>query len=133
MSEWWERETLRFECEKGCTQCCRRPGIVRMNSEDIRRAADYLGLSVAAFKGQFLSREGTYWNIEVMENKPCPFLLESGCRIHPAKPAQCRSFPFWDENLVSQRTWKETQEECPGIGTGPVMPSEAVHELKRMG
>jgi Fe-S-cluster containining protein len=48
-------------------------------------------------------------------------LHEGGCGIHPAKPTQCRIFPFWPELVDHPRTWAKTASYCPGIGVGPLI------------
>ena len=58
----------------------------------------------------------------------CPFLEEGGCSIHPAKPAQCRVFPFWPELVESRREWLKTARYCPGIGKGPLIQIEQARE-----
>ena len=50
MKKWWEKEPLRFECQPDCFKCCIKPGIVRFDCEDIRKAAAYLDFSIAEFK-----------------------------------------------------------------------------------
>jgi hypothetical protein len=59
--------------------------------------------------------------LRVPSSGTCPFLEESGCSIHPAKPTQCRIFPFWPELVESRREWKKTAKYCPGIGKGPLI------------
>jgi uncharacterized protein len=51
-------------------------------------------------------------------------LSAGGCSIHPAKPAQCRIFPFWPELVESRREWRRTAAWCPGIGQGPLVQIE---------
>jgi Fe-S-cluster containining protein len=58
----------------------------------------------------------------------CHFLREDGCSIHPAKPTQCRIFPFWPELVASRREWNRTARYCPGIGKGPLIQIENARE-----
>ena len=37
------------------------------------------------------------------------------CQVYESRPAQCAAFPFWSENLRSDRSWQRTLEECPGL------------------
>jgi hypothetical protein len=41
---------------------------------------------------------------------------------------QCRTWPFWDENLTSRRAWDNARRRtpCPGMGTGPLIPIEKI-------
>ena len=46
----------------------------------------------------------------------CIYLSEDKkCSVYESRPAQCKSYPFWPENLRSERSWKRTIEECPGL------------------
>ena len=100
-----------------------------MNPKDIRQAAEYLNLTVSRFKSEFLKREAGLWLIEVEEDRPCPFLVEEGCAIHKAKPAQCRSYPFWHQNLETRNHWLLTAAFCPGINKGPKISHVSIEEL----
>jgi Fe-S-cluster containining protein len=58
-------------------------------------------------------------------NGDCVFFVEGKCSIHPVKPAQCRLYPFWFQNVRNEAAWEQTCAECPGIGEGDwVSPEE---------
>ena len=135
MSRWWEHQALRFECQKGCVQCCARPGWIYFDHQDVQGAADFLGMRPQAFIKRYdlrLELPGR-WEMEVAEGKPCPFLKPDGCAIHPVKPKQCRSFPFWPENLASRATWSETARDCPGIGEGRAFSAGEIRRILELG
>ncbi len=117
-TNWWEKEPVRFECEPDCFKCCTKPGVVYMDRKDVRDAAEYLQLSQKLFKSEFLKKEHDMWYIDVQEGNPCPFLTFEGCAIHEAKPAQCRTYPFWRENMETPQHWELTAGFCPGINKG---------------
>ena len=50
------------------------------------------------------------------------------CRVYRSRPVQCRTWPFWDENLTSRRAWDNARRRtpCPGMGTGPLIPIEKI-------
>ncbi len=130
MKTWWEKEPVRFECQKGCIQCCSKPGWVYFDREDLDQASVFLHMSSSDFRVQYglrPSRPG-HWEMEVRDNRPCPFLGLQGCTIHAVKPKQCRAFPFWEENLASRKAWDRTGEQCPGIGEGPAWPPEVIRD-----
>ena len=54
---------------------------------------------------------------------------QGGCGIHPAKPTQCRTFPFWPELVEDPRAWKLTARFCPGIGKGPLIQIGTAMEM----
>jgi Fe-S-cluster containining protein len=113
--------SLRFECQSGCTNCCRQHGYVYLTPADLNRAAAFLGLTAEEFERKYVYRTKHFLRLRKPRNSTCHFLLDNGCGIHPAKPTQCRLFPFWPETVASRDEWKRTAAYCPGIGTGPLI------------
>jgi hypothetical protein len=112
---------LRFECQPGCTECCRQQGFVYVTEEDIARIAESQGMTRAGFERKYIFRTRNRKRLRVPRAASCHFLHEGGCSIHAVKPAQCRAFPFWPELLESKRAWAKTAHYCPGIGQGPLI------------
>ncbi len=112
---------LRFTCQPGCTRCCEVKGYVYLSESDLTRAAAYLGLSAAEFERRYVYRTRHLLRLRKPRHSQCHFLQNGGCAIHPAKPTQCRLFPFWPELVESRKAWRETARWCPGIGTGPLI------------
>ncbi len=50
------------------------------------------------------------------------------CGLYAARPAQCRTWPFWPENLRSPRSWASAKRAtpCPGMDTGRLVPVEKI-------
>jgi Fe-S-cluster containining protein len=109
---------LRFECVPGCTHCCAVDGNVYLTEEDLQRAASYLGVTAEDFERRYVYRTRRRMRFRKPRTKQCPFLEDGGCAIHPAKPTQCRLFPFWPELVENRESWDETARRCPGIGSG---------------
>jgi Fe-S-cluster containining protein len=120
---------LRFECQSGCTECCRQQGFVYLTEADLKRAAKFLGMSVAAFERSYVYRTRNRMRLRIPRDSHCHFLEEGGCSIHPAKPTQCRAFPFWPELVESPREWRKTARYCPGVGQGPLIRIEAIRAV----
>ena len=114
-------EGLRFECQPGCTNCCRQKGFVYLTEDDVSRAAGHLGMDPAEFEKRYVYRSRRRLRLRKPRDSECPFLLEDGCRIHPNKPTQCRLFPFWPELVENRAEWRATAGHCPGIGKGPLI------------
>ncbi|HEV8147582.1 MAG TPA: YkgJ family cysteine cluster protein [Bryobacteraceae bacterium] len=110
--------TLRFECQRGCVNCCDQDGFVYLNEDDLKRAAKFVGLSARAFEKRYVYRTAHQMRFRKPPDRQCPFLIGGGCSIHPAKPTQCRTFPFWPEIVEKRDAWKRTSQFCPGIGKG---------------
>jgi uncharacterized protein len=115
---------LQFECQPGCTACCTQRGFVYLTELDLLRAAAFLGITAEAFERQYVYRTRHLLRLRTPRDTRCHFLREGGCSIHPAKPTQCRIFPFWPELVESRREWRKTARYCPGIGQGPLVQIE---------
>jgi Fe-S-cluster containining protein len=112
---------MRFECQRGCTNCCEQQGFVYLTEQDILRLAAYVNLSVAAFEQQHVYRTRHLRRLRVPRHAQCSFLKEGGCSVHPAKPQQCAAFPFWPELVGNKKNWLKTRKYCPGIERGELV------------
>lgn len=48
------------------------------------------------------------------------------CGLYEARPSQCRTWPFWPENLRSPESWDRAARGCPGMNQGKLHPVEVV-------
>src|SRR5260370_42570052 len=112
---------LRFTCQPNCINCCNQVGYVYLTEDDLIAAAAYVGLPPSDFEARYVYRTKTLLRLRKPRGSQCHFLLEDGCSIHPAKPTQCRLFPFWPELIEDEQAWKAAAAYCPGIGTGPLI------------
>ena len=120
---------FRFACQPGCTNCCSVAGYIYLTERDLRRAAEYLGLSARAFERRYVYRTRHLLRLRKPRHAECHFLQDGGCSIHPAKPAQCRAFPFWPELVGSRGGWRRVESYCPGIGRGDFVSWQAVQRI----
>ena len=116
--KWWEKEPLRFECQSDCFKCCTKPGVVYFDKASIENASRILRVSSELFRKEFLLWDDGHWVHEVANGNPCALLTPEGCSIHNGKPIQCRSYPFWKENMTSKSMWTLVGAFCPGIDFG---------------
>jgi Fe-S-cluster containining protein len=120
---------LRFTCQPGCTACCDQSGFVYLSEDDIAKAAKFVGMRTDVFEEKYIYRTANRRRFRKPPNKQCPFLEGRGCSIHPSKPTQCRTFPFWPELVESRILWKSAARYCPGIGKGPLIQIGAAMEI----
>jgi Fe-S-cluster containining protein len=125
---------IRFVCQPGCTNCCDQRGYVYLTEADLLRAAAFVNLTPEDFERRYVYRTRHLLRLRKPPRSQCHFLEHGGCGIHPAKPTQCRTFPFWPDLLASVEAWSETARYCPGMGQGDFVPLEEVERsLKEMG
>lgn len=137
----WFAQGLRFECTQ-CGNCCTGPpGTVWFNLAEGRALATALGLGFRVFLERHARMVDGRWSLRERQTSfgyDCIFLdRESApptalCSVYEARPAQCRTWPFWPENLTSKRTWAAVKRRtpCPGMGNGPVIPPERIRILR---
>lgn len=126
--KWWS-EGIRFECQKS-GQCCTSHGeygYVYMTLEDRKLMAKGLGLSLSEFTKKYCEKtDGIYHLIERKDNPDCLFFKKGRCSVYLSRPMQCRTWPFWPENM-NAKTWnKEIKTFCPGVGKGPLRKPEDI-------
>jgi len=133
----WYADGLRFECTE-CGNCCTGPpGYVWFNDEEGRAIAEELGLDVETFYKRYARKAGGGMSLRERKTEhgyDCIFLDREStpgkalCSIYNARPSQCRTWPFWPENLRSRRTWKAVKRAtpCPGMDRGTMVPIESI-------
>ena len=125
-SEWYA-DGLSFECTQ-CGNCCTGPpGYVWFNDAEAAAMADYLGLEEREFRRRFARRKFHRWTLDEVRTPPgqydCVFLRRDDqgkalCSVYPVRPQQCRTWPFWPENLHSLQDWHDAARRCPGMSQG---------------
>ncbi|MGY8670310.1 MAG: YkgJ family cysteine cluster protein [Candidatus Poseidoniales archaeon] len=115
---WW-MEGVSFQCQPDCGRCCDEPGgIVYLAKEDAVRLAEHHSLGVKEWleRDCHTTLDGRFILDSDAETDICIYLdSNKKCSVYDARPDQCRAYPWWIENLASQRTWSKTMDECPGI------------------
>ncbi len=135
MEKKWYNGGLAFSCQ-GCGKCCSGPeqGYIFVTEKELKQAADFLQMPLEQFKEKYTYKVGRRYSYT--EQKPsnnCIFLQENGsgkgCMIYPVRPAQCRSWPFWDINLCFPENWQDASEDCPGIDQGTFYQFNEITEI----
>jgi len=133
----WYRDGLHFGCTQ-CGNCCTGPpGAVWFTPEEGRRLAALLGLSEVEFLNRHARKLPEGWSLNECQTEhglDCVFLDRTSvpgkalCGVYQARPMQCRTWPFWPENLKSKRAWEETKRRtpCPGMDSGALVPIEKI-------
>lgn len=114
----WYRDGLTFACTR-CGACCTgAPGYVWVDADEIARIAAHRNESPEQFSKRFVRRVGNRYSLVERPGGDCIFWSsEAGCTVYPARPAQCRTWPFWPENIADAESWERTVRVCPGSGS----------------
>lgn len=127
----WYKDGLNFTCTQ-CGDCCTgAPGVVWVTEEEIRQIADTTGLTLGELRIFHLRNVGGRVSLREFPNGDCTFLdANRKCTIYSARPAQCRTWPFWKSNLQSPESWQAVEQCCPGSGCGRLYSLDEITELK---
>lgn len=119
---------IRFQCQR-CGACCTgEPGTIYVEQSEIPRIAHFTGIPLHDIIEKFLYPFRDSYSIREDQEGRC-FFYNNGCTIYPVRPNQCRSFPFWLENLRSEKEWRWVSDRCPGIGRGKLYTKMQILEI----
>ena len=146
----WYADGLRFTCTC-CGNCCTGgPGFVWLSDEEIHRLAEHFELTPQQTVDRYCRKINGKWSLKesrsVSGQYDCIFLKEIPgkpalgvegivqpqrvCGIYAVRPLQCRTWPFWPENLESPEAWEAETRKCPGMNVGKHYPQARVETLR---
>ena len=131
MSKPWWAEGIRFACQ-GSGKCCVSRGdygYVYLTLEDRRRLATGLGIPTREFTRKYCAKTEDLFHLANGE-ADCMFLADGRCSVYEARPTQCRTWPFWPENMKA-KAWTAIADYCPGVGQGDTVAAETIVEILR--
>jgi len=133
MPDWYElpddsgQPGLRFSCTL-CGNCCTGPeGYVLLSDDDVTALAARVQVSREDFLARYT--KDTRRGLSLAEKQSpagldCIFLDrdkipgKAVCGVYEHRPAQCRTWPFWNSNLSSRYAWDRAKRGCPGMDQG---------------
>lgn len=105
--------------------------------------AEHVGLTYQQFLDKHAHVLGQAWSLKdhlTEHGYDCTFLVrdENGqgrCSIYEVRPLQCRTWPFWPDNLRNKTTWRQASVRCPGmkagmVGNGKLYPVEEIRIIR---
>lgn len=129
----WYKEGLKFKCT-GCGKCCTgAPGYVWITENEMIAMASSLQIPLDLFKRKYVRRRGNRYSLTQRKSATgdydCVFLKDKKCEVYDARPMQCKTFPWWPENVNSPESWKLTADECEGINKdAPTIPHAEIEK-----
>tara|TARA_B100001250_G_scaffold183462_1_gene157899 strand:+ start:625 stop:1083 length:459 start_codon:yes stop_codon:yes gene_type:complete len=127
------KKGIRFECQ-GSGNCCVSRGsygFVYLSDIDLKRFSKYFKISIKKFKEKYCKiTDGFIHLSEKYElDGNCIFLKDKKCSVYNSRPTQCRTWPFWNENM-NPKVWNEDIAiNCPGIGKGKLIKSKKIERF----
>jgi Fe-S-cluster containining protein len=150
-SQAWYADGLRFTCTQ-CGNCCTgEPGYIWISIEEVQRLGAHLKTSPQEIIDRYCRKIDGKLSLRERRNSrgehDCIFLEEQRvaqrlpdgqhvtqtrrvCTIYPARPLQCRTWPFWSENLQDESRWKRAARRCPGMNSGKSYTFEQIVALR---
>ncbi len=133
--ELFYQKGLTFTCTQ-CSACCRHDeGYVFLSAEDLDRIAQTLNIPAEEVVATYchLVEFGPVTRVSLRETEDfdCVF-WENGCKIYNGRPLQCRSYPFWEANLSSERAWLIESQSCPGMNHGKLHTKEDIEQWQKL-
>ena len=122
---------LRFECQ-GSSNCCVSRGsygFVYLSNKDIKKLSNFLKIDDKKFLKLYCENTNGFTHLkEISKNGNCQFLLNKKCSVYKGRPTQCRTWPFWSENMNAKKWNKEISKFCPGIGKGKLVSKKIINK-----
>ena len=120
---------IKFECQ-GSSNCCvsrNSYGFVYLSNKDIKKLSIFTKLSIKDFEKLYCEKTNGFIHLkEKNKNGNCLFLKEKKCTVYKARPTQCRTWPFWGENMNQKKWNQELSKFCPGIGKGKIIKKKEI-------
>lgn len=118
----WFKDTITFSCT-ACGKCCKTKGSNRvyLNVAESEEMANHLRLNLEVFNEKYtderLDKNGKLLkSIKQHETKKqCTFLDGNRCSIYEVRPTQCKTYPFWPQNMIGPAEWIAESQLCEGI------------------
>lgn len=123
---------MNFKCQQTGRCCVARGniGFVFLTKKDIDRLVLHTGIPADQLAKRsrfeytrFSKAPVEAWHLSKSEDQ-CRFLKGKQCSVYEARPTQCRTYPYWPENMNAER-WAEEGKFCAGIGKGDSKAGDA--------
>lgn len=95
--------------------------------------AKLLGMPTQSFTRKYCQKyKGLFHLIDQEGTEDCIFLEQKKCRVYTARPTQCRTWPFWPENMPAKTWKKDIASFCPGVGRGQKFSKDEIETTLKL-
>ncbi len=121
---------IRFECQ-GSGNCCVSRGtygFVYLSKKDIKKLSIGFKTTEQNFVKNYCQKTDGFIHLKELKknNGNCIFLKDNKCTVYKLRPIQCRTWPFWPENM-NTKTWNnDIAKNCPGVGKGKIKTKKEI-------
>ena len=126
------KEGIKFECQ-GSSNCCVSRGsygYVYLSKKDIIKLSKFKKIKIKEFVDLYCDKTDGFTHLkEDIKNKECQFLDKKKCTVYEARPIQCRTWPFWSENMKAKTWSSEVKKFCPGVGKGKIFTQNKINKI----
>ena len=146
----WYDEGLKFTCTQ-CGNCCTGgPGYVWISKGEIALLAEHLKMTPADVVEKYCRKIDGKFSLKEHRSPAglydCIFLKEMSvpkqgdetvthtiraCSVYSVRPLQCRTWPFWPENLSNEQAWNHAAKRCHGMNApGRTFSINQIHSIR---
>ncbi len=149
----WYGDGLQFTCSQ-CGNCCTGgPGYVWISRGEIALLAEHLKVTPETIVEQYCRKVDGKFSLKEHRTPAglydCVFLKEKkvpveganggetimqtirACTVYPVRPLQCRTWPFWPENLATEQAWNRSAKRCHGMNApGRTFSRNQIHAIR---
>ncbi len=112
-------DNFSFKCQQ-CGDCCRHEsGYVWIFDKEISKIAKFLKITTNDFLSKYCFKKDGNYSLKEKENMDCIFWNKDvNCEIYKFRPNQCKNYPFWLTNFISEKSLIKQSENCKGFFRG---------------
>ena len=98
---------------------------------DVQMLSKYFKLSLKVFKKKYCQITDGFIHLAEKEELKgnCVFLKDKMCTVYKSRPSQCRTWPFWNENMNSKVWNKDISVNCTGVGKEKLISQKKINKL----
>ncbi len=127
---------INFQCQGSANCCISRGsyGFVFLSKKDLIKLAKFFKVSLMDFKKKHCDITDGFLHLkEIRKKGECIFLKDNNkCGVYKYRPTQCKTWPFWQENMNVKMWNDDVVNFCPGIGKGKLLNKKKIEKLLKI-